>query len=355
MSDNIICPITQCIFLNPVKASDGITYEKDAIEEWYETNKTSPITREELNNIFIDDIETKNIVSDYLEKNPHETINVYKKEIDPNKLLSSSKFKEFLELSEIDMININTDVKFKLFEHLHNNKEDMKLFLSKVKNINYVSKFGIPHFLVSYCKDVELLEIAWQHGANFELDDLDGEKPIIYCCIFNNLIGLQFLINKGVNLEYKTYKNKKPIYYACRYANFDFIKLLMDNIKSNEDIIDNFIVHYLCKNKCLDTIDKFLDNYNLPNKNSIITLNDKYKGFPHFNNLTELDILCLYHYGQDILHILVKMYSIGYTSKYIYDDDILSYYEAINNTAYMFNYIKQIYNLMSRAREINTF
>jgi hypothetical protein len=43
MSEKFICPITNCIFLNPVVASDNITYEKTAIENWLKTNDNSPI------------------------------------------------------------------------------------------------------------------------------------------------------------------------------------------------------------------------------------------------------------------------------------------------------------------------
>lgn len=41
----ITCPITNCIYLNSVKASDGHTYEKDAIKKWLKNNNTSPLTR----------------------------------------------------------------------------------------------------------------------------------------------------------------------------------------------------------------------------------------------------------------------------------------------------------------------
>ena len=46
MELDIICPITHEIMLEPVVCSDGITYEKTAIEKWLENNNTSPITRE---------------------------------------------------------------------------------------------------------------------------------------------------------------------------------------------------------------------------------------------------------------------------------------------------------------------
>jgi hypothetical protein len=47
---DIKCPITTLYFREPVVASDGHIYEKDAINQWIRFNKTSPMTREPLNN-----------------------------------------------------------------------------------------------------------------------------------------------------------------------------------------------------------------------------------------------------------------------------------------------------------------
>ncbi|CAF1329631.1 unnamed protein product [Adineta ricciae] len=45
---DLVCPITLEIFRNPVKATDGHIYERDAIEKWIVDHGTSPITRETL-------------------------------------------------------------------------------------------------------------------------------------------------------------------------------------------------------------------------------------------------------------------------------------------------------------------
>ena len=45
------CPLTKCLFQDPVVASDGYTYEKEAIEKWFESGNTkSPVTLEDLEN-----------------------------------------------------------------------------------------------------------------------------------------------------------------------------------------------------------------------------------------------------------------------------------------------------------------
>jgi len=46
--DGFLCPITHSIMSDPVLASDGRTYEREAIIEWLEKHSTSPVTREEL-------------------------------------------------------------------------------------------------------------------------------------------------------------------------------------------------------------------------------------------------------------------------------------------------------------------
>lgn len=46
-----LCPITQEVMLEPVVCSDGFTYEKRAITEWFLSGKyTSPMTNETLTN-----------------------------------------------------------------------------------------------------------------------------------------------------------------------------------------------------------------------------------------------------------------------------------------------------------------
>eukprot|EP00271_Cylindrocystis_brebissonii_P003739 TRINITY_DN14_c0_g1_i1.p1 TRINITY_DN14_c0_g1~~TRINITY_DN14_c0_g1_i1.p1 ORF type:complete len:972 (-),score=181.63 TRINITY_DN14_c0_g1_i1:2662-5499(-) len=47
---SLFCPITQEIMVNPVLASDGHTYEEQAITQWLEKNDRSPMTNAELKN-----------------------------------------------------------------------------------------------------------------------------------------------------------------------------------------------------------------------------------------------------------------------------------------------------------------
>jgi hypothetical protein len=46
--EGFICPLTQEIMSDPVIDPEGNSYERSAIEEWLNKNKTSPITRSPL-------------------------------------------------------------------------------------------------------------------------------------------------------------------------------------------------------------------------------------------------------------------------------------------------------------------
>jgi len=47
---NYLCPVTMSIMMDPVLAVDGFTYERAAIEKWFETHATSPMTGAQLSN-----------------------------------------------------------------------------------------------------------------------------------------------------------------------------------------------------------------------------------------------------------------------------------------------------------------
>jgi len=69
LPENFICPITQDIMTDPVICSDGITYEKNAIVRWLESNNTSPVTRKYISNTLIPNIALRNTIQDYIKDN----------------------------------------------------------------------------------------------------------------------------------------------------------------------------------------------------------------------------------------------------------------------------------------------
>ena len=62
LEQNLKCPLTKNIFRDPVIATDGITYEREAITEWTRRYACSPMTGEKMNATFIENTAVKEII-----------------------------------------------------------------------------------------------------------------------------------------------------------------------------------------------------------------------------------------------------------------------------------------------------
>ena len=69
--DEYICPLTLYYMENPVLASDGHIYEKDAIVKWYnqDVKHLSPMNRKVLDENFVEQKKLKKEIDDFLKKN----------------------------------------------------------------------------------------------------------------------------------------------------------------------------------------------------------------------------------------------------------------------------------------------
>jgi hypothetical protein len=61
---NITCTLTHQIFVDPVIASDGQTYERKAITEYFHNNRYSPLTGEPMDDTFTDNLQIKALIRD---------------------------------------------------------------------------------------------------------------------------------------------------------------------------------------------------------------------------------------------------------------------------------------------------
>jgi hypothetical protein len=66
---HLICPITDELFVDPVIASDGYTYERAAILDWFNEYHKSPKTGAVINAIFRDNIEIKQAIQSIRREN----------------------------------------------------------------------------------------------------------------------------------------------------------------------------------------------------------------------------------------------------------------------------------------------
>lgn len=65
---NLTCPLTQQIYVDPVKATDGKTYERNAIKRWIREHHISPVTGEPMDETLNDDKVVKDLIIQYRQK-----------------------------------------------------------------------------------------------------------------------------------------------------------------------------------------------------------------------------------------------------------------------------------------------
>ena len=72
VSKDLLCPITNQIFFDPVLTCDGISYERKAIEQWLLKYNTSPVTNLALESKdLIPNLLVKNLVNNFYETSKH--------------------------------------------------------------------------------------------------------------------------------------------------------------------------------------------------------------------------------------------------------------------------------------------
>lgn len=172
IQDMIICPLSKQIFKEPVMASDGHIYEKHMIEKWIKTNKTSPITREAIVNKFTNVHFIKQLVANFLIKNPEMKMDQFEPEISFTDLLATKKdisletlkkikyfsYLEFLELFDI-YIGVSKSLIItsmnKVFVDVFHNFEQMKYIIDNVDNIYGVDSSGwsVAHCIAFHSTD----------------------------------------------------------------------------------------------------------------------------------------------------------------------------------------------------------
>ena len=62
MVETLLCPITSALPVCPVIGEDGRLYERDAIERWFESKATSPVTNAEIGTHLVDSTQTRTLI-----------------------------------------------------------------------------------------------------------------------------------------------------------------------------------------------------------------------------------------------------------------------------------------------------
>jgi hypothetical protein len=263
---NFCCPITKLIFCCPVLAEDGFIYEELAIIDWFKHNSTSFTNQKQIDKK-ITPVETmKNIVNDYLEKNPQYKTEqfLFKKPFS----LFKQEFFGILENKKYDMIKDYTSFllnyyigKETIFEHLCKNCDDdvIKHVIDNSLDLDlyeYNKKFKPVHVAIKNTNS-NLLKYLIDKGIDLDAEDAYGDRVINYLLNYhiNNIDLICYVLDKGIDINFQNKEEMRPIIYIILRGNIELLKKCTSQYNLNLDLCPKGINDFLlctfkyCNNK----------------------------------------------------------------------------------------------------------
>ncbi len=296
VEQQFICPITYALFNDPVLADDGITYERDAIEDWLSNNSTSPITGKMISNTLVGCILIKNIVDNLIKTHPElkEQQYVISNMVHIERLIKSGNFAGLLKCTNFDLKYImdkkmlkrlTTQCDIQILKHIIDNSIDLEC--QTIKNwrpihsicrhstpemIKYIIDKGVdlecqhnedwrPIHLICRYSTPEMIKYIVDKGVDLECQNNEDWRPIHLICRHSTPEMIKYIIDKGVDLEYQHNEGWRPIHYICRYSTPEMIKYIIDKgvdleCQDNEDWRP---IHLICRYSTPEIIKYIID------------------------------------------------------------------------------------------------
>jgi ankyrin repeat protein len=309
LTNNLCCPISGAIFVDPVMAADGNTYEREMIEKWFIWNNKSPLTNEVISKILIPNITIKKFVGDFLElekiNSGFNKINICsgndeiktdkiktnkilqserKPKIDNNFIISKTsldvtdrQLKSIIAKYGFDYVDKNgthildfilrTTKSSDIISHIINEHVRLNI-LEKQYELSNVEVQKLIHMICRYCDEKHIRKIIME-GCDIEAEDTYQNRPIHYVCVFGSLYSVMYLVKRKVNLNICNSNGQLPLHLICQFGDLPSIKCVVlqtaniNVVTYNGDSYKN----YLKYNKRLypqdiQELDKFIkENY----------------------------------------------------------------------------------------------
>jgi ankyrin repeat protein len=261
--NELTCKLTGKIFLEPVIAEDGYTYEESALLRYFKTNAMSPLMSPttalpmgityHVNTLFI------KLISALLIYKPQFKTRLYSTKFSFSELTTLliknliAEAHDYLLLFDKIKIDISDVGRTELNRILFMNDNICKLLISKIDNLEakYAYGYKLIHYVCKYNKNASVLQLLIDAKVDLECEtDTYKCRPIHYICTRrNNNKMLCMLILANVNIESTSKDDCRPVHHVCKIRdNTNMLRVLI-NAGCNLECEDKFKsrpIHYVC-------------------------------------------------------------------------------------------------------------
>lgn len=248
----LFCPLTLQLFTDPVFARDGHTYEKHAIEKWFQKQRTSPMTRQEISTDLVPNYDKKTQIDRFHQKHKILSIDEFLK------TLCKSSFEDFKKLNVVSSY-LNPIV----FDDMPTLKNTIDPDLKKL-SMNH--RYTVTALCIAAEKGcIETCKELVKLGA--KVNESNGHEwvPLHYAAYNGSLELVDFLLNNNANINALTYSKYTPLTLCVSNTG-----LLSQTPKEREDIVLKLIksgtdlklstcsgmtpLHYATQNSCVNIV-----------------------------------------------------------------------------------------------------
>lgn len=192
--ENLVCPISLCIFCDPVIAEDGFTYERESILRIFNSTNISPMTKQKFDSrILFPNIGMKSLVSEIISKSPEIAKEVYVCEtiVNPIELYDDIHMMHLLKndvMRNINPARLESIIRSKTLQELEMAGEDNNRLI---------------HFVCRIVKSMEVLRLLIERGVSLDNFGEAGEPIHLVCIYWQDINAFRLLVESGVNLDLK--------------------------------------------------------------------------------------------------------------------------------------------------------
>jgi hypothetical protein len=229
-----------------VIAEDGITYEREVIEKWFKTHKTSPATGSLLSsNNLISNLFVKKYINDYFVTHPKEKINQYVCAIKTIADIKHYNIKDLIVIAPNDLSNICKLLSLNELIYLIKNVNDVNAKLQNDSRlIHFICQSSMQDLVI------HIIEHYLNNNLSIECVNTWGFCPIHYICEKSTKTAIIYICNIYVvhelNIECETKNKIKPIHVICEHSTSSTIEHILN-------IYENYDYNLNCKTNKNDT------------------------------------------------------------------------------------------------------
>jgi ankyrin repeat protein len=243
------CSITSQVMIDPVLATDGRTYEREAIAEWLESHDTSPLTNEKLpSKQLIPNVDKKSDISEFLDEFPElyegDEIYLCKSWVHQfAEAIEAGNIKEVQEwlIKDRRLLTVNLRDDCSAFYLACQSENDelaetlldkliRKKLLTKIKQPDDFDLTGLNRLFKNVLRkgDLDKSNLLVTLGAEIPQSEAGSEENFLHEMVMEgNLKAVSWLLEKGDNLNCVDHDGDTPLILAIRKDHTEIAEFLL--------------------------------------------------------------------------------------------------------------------------------